>query len=318
MKRSIQFAALACLAFAQCLCAQQFPTKPIRVIVSYPAGGGVDLLARAVSQKMSENLGQQVIVENRPGGNTNIAAEYVARSPADGYTLFQPLDATMTMNPALIANLPYDPVKDFAAISRLANPGTLLVASTKLPARTVKELLDYAKANPGKLNYGATAASTQLVAYQLQGMSAPMVWVNYKGTAPMVTALITSEIDFVVDGVSIYVPQIKEGKLRPIATFGPVRDILLPDVPTMREQGFPQFERKSWLALFAPAGTPLPVIQKLNAAARWALAQPDTREKLLSLGLTPNPSTPEELAADLKADLAKWTPLIRAAGLKLD
>jgi tripartite-type tricarboxylate transporter receptor subunit TctC len=305
-------------ACAQALMAQTFPTKPLRFIVAYPPGGSVDLHARHIGQKMSENLGQPVVVENRPGGNTHIAAEYVARSPADGYTLFHTLDSTMTLNQALYSRIPFDPVKDFAPVARLASGNSIIVVNPRLPVKSMKELVEYAKAHPGKLNFGATSANTQLTGEQLKMTGIDMVYVPYKGTTQLVQAVLAGDIHIVIDGLTNYVPHVREGRLRGLATLAPGKDILLPDVPTIRDAGFPQLERLGWWGLFAPAATPQPVVTRLNAAALWALEQADFREKQAALGLVPRPSSPEELALQLKNDIARWTPLVRAAGIKLD
>ncbi len=317
MKRILLLAALACASMA--VQAQQYPSKAIRVIVAFPPGGSVDLLARYMAQKMVENLGQPLVVENRPGGNTNIAAEHVARSAPDGYTILHTLDSTLTLNQALYEKVPFDPVRDFAPVSRIVIGNTLIAAGSKVPARTVKELFDYAKANPGKLNYGATAASTQILAEQFKALlGVNIVYVPYKGTAQLIPALLNGEIDFIIDGVTLYVPYIKEGKMRGLATFAPFHDLLLPNVQTIREAGFPQLERRTWWGWFSTGGTPQPVVARLNSAIVWAMAQPDLKEKVMGLGLFPDTSTPEQLAADLRNDIAKWTPIIKAAGLKAD
>ena len=298
--------------------AQSFPTKAIRFIVAYPPGGSVDLHARQIGQKMSENLGQPVIVENRPGGNTHIGAEYVARSAPDGYTLFHTLDSTMTLNQALFTNIPFDPVKDFAPVARLASGNSIVVVNPGVPVKSVRELIDYSKANPGKLNFGATSANTQLAGEQIRMQGANMVYVPYKGTQQLLQAVVAGEIQVVIDGLTNYVPFVKEGKLRGLATLAPGRDTLLPELPSIREAGFPEIERLGWWGLFAPAGTPSVVINRLNAAALWALKQPDFLEKQAALGLVPRPSTPEELAAQVKADIARWTPLVKAAGIHIE
>jgi tripartite-type tricarboxylate transporter receptor subunit TctC len=297
---------------------QAFPTKPIRFIVAYPPGGSVDVHARHIGQKMAENLGQPVVVEDRPGGNTHIAAEVVAHSAPDGYTLFHTLDSTMTLNQALFSKIPFDPVKDFAPVARLASGNSIVVVNPKVPVKSIKELIDYARANPGKINFGATSANTQLTGEQMRMLGADMVYVPYKGTAQLLQAVVTGEIQVVIDGLTNYVPFVKEGKLRGLATLAPGRDILLPELPNVREAGYPDMERLGWWGLFAPAGTPQPVIARLNAAALWALKQPDFLEKQAALGLVARPSTPEELGALVKSDIAKWTPLVKAAGIKLD
>lgn len=298
--------------------AQSFPTRPVRFIVAYPPGGSVDLHARYIGAKMGENLGQPVVVEDRPGGNTHIAAEYVAHSAADGYTLFHTLDSTMTLNQALYSKIPFDPVKDFAPVARLASGNSIVVVNPGLPVKTIRELIDYSRANPGKVNFGATSANTQLAGEQIRMRGASMVYVPYKGTAQLVQALLAGEIHVVIDGLTNYVPYVKEGKLRGLATLAPGRDILLPQLPSIRESGYPEIERLGWWGLFATAGTPTAVVARLNAAALWALKQPDFLEKQATLGLVPRPSTPEELGAQVKEDIARWTPLVKAAGIKLD
>ncbi len=298
--------------------AQSFPTKPVRFIVAYPPGGSVDLHARYIGQKMGENLGQPVVVEDRPGGNTHIAAEFVAHSNPDGYTLFHTLDSTMTLNQALYSKIPFDPVKDFAPVARLASGNSIIVVNPGVPVKSVHELIDYSRANPGKVNFGATSANTQLTGEQIRMRGASMVYVPYKGTQQLVQAVLAGEIHMVIDGLTNYVPYVREGKLRGLATLAPGRDILLPQLPTIRESGYPEMERLGWWGLFAPAGTPSAVVNRLNAAALWALKQPDFLEKQASLGLVPRPSTPEELGAQVKEDIARWTPLVKAAGIKLD
>lgn len=316
--RGVMFAMPAMFAIPPAF-AQNFPVKPVRVIVAFPPGGSVDLLARYIAPKMAENLGQSFVVENRPGGNSNIAAEHVARATPDGYTIFHTLDSTLTLNGALYSNVPFDPIKDFAPLSRLVTGNSLLVVNPGVPARNLRELIEHAKANPGKLNYGATAASTQISAEQMKALfGIKIVHIPYKGTAQLVPALATGEIHIVIDGVTNYVPLIKEGKLRAIATFAPGRDLLLPNVPGVRESGFPELERPTWWAWFATGGTPRPVVTRLNQALVWSLSQPDLREKILGIGLQPSSSTPDELAQILAADVAKWGALIKTYGIKGD
>ena len=221
-------------AWAGTAFAQSFPTKPIRFIVAYPPGGSVDVHARYIGQKMAEQLGQPVVVEDRPGGNTHIAAEYVAHSAPDGYTLFHTLDSTMTLNQALFSKIPFDPVKDFAPVARLASGNSIIVVNPGVPVKSVRELIDYTKANPGKVNFGATSANTQLAGEQLKMRGADMVYVPYKGTAQLVQAVVAGEIQVVIDGLTNYVPFVKEGKLRGLATLAPGRDIMLSELPSIR------------------------------------------------------------------------------------
>ena len=321
IQRLLLAAALSALALAigPGALAQQFPTKPIRLIISSPPGGGVDVVARALAQKLGENMGQQVIVDNRPGGNTIISAELAAHAPADGYTLFMPLDTTMTQNPALYAKLPYDPVKDFAPISQTVGGSLIFVTHPKAPFKTLPEMVAYARANPGKLNIAASTAATQIFTLMLKNAAGiEVAYVPYKGTAPMFQALLGGEIDVVADGAPFYVPHIRSGKLVGLATSAPKRHFQLPDVPTVREAGYPQLETSNWFGVFAPAGTPQPVIEKLNAEIVKALVSADLKEKIINSGNTPSPGTPAELGALLKDDLARWTPIIKAAGIRLE
>ena len=318
MTRSKAFQCGLLLLAAVPAAAQQFPTKPIRFIVAFPPGGSVDLHARYVGAKMAENLGQPVVIENRPGGNTHVGAEVVTHAAPDGYTLFHTLDSTITLNQALYAKIPFDPIKDFTPVARLASGNSIIVVNPSVPVKNIRELIDYAKANPGKLNFGATAATTQLTGEQLRTLGADIVHVPYKGTAQMVPAVTSGEIHLVIDGHTNYVPFVKEGKLRALALTSPGRDALLPDVQSVREQGYPELERLGWWALFGPANMQPAVVARLNNAAMWTLKQPDFLEKQAALGLTPRPGTAEELGAQVKEDIARWTPIIKAAGIKLD
>ncbi|MSQ52148.1 MAG: tripartite tricarboxylate transporter substrate binding protein [Betaproteobacteria bacterium] len=316
--RSVAIFMVATLSGTAPALAQQFPNKAIRFIVAFPPGGSVDLHARHVGAKMAENLGQPIVIENRPGGNTHVGAEVVVRSSPDGYTLFHTLDSTITLNQALYSTVPFDPIKDFTPVARLASGNSLLVVHPSLPVKNVRELIDYSKANPGKLNFGATAATTQLTGEQLRLLGANLVHVPYKGTAQLVPAITSGEIHLVIDGHTNYVPFVRDGKLRAIGLVSPGKDALLPDVQNVRDQGYPELERLGWWALFGPANLPAPVLARLSDAALWTLKQPDFLAKQAALGLTPRPGTPDELAAQVKADIARWTPIIRAAGIKLD
>ncbi len=309
---------IAAAAFAPALLGQAYPSRPIRLIISFPPGGGIDVTARSLAQKLSEQMGQPVVVDNRAGGNTVISADVAAHSAPDGYTLFMPLEFTMTQNPALYDKLPYDPVRDFVPVSRVSRTNLLFVTHARAPFHNLNELVGYARTNPGKLNFAASAVLTRLMGEQLKSAAGiDMVFVPYKGTAPMVQALLAGEIDLVIDGTSAYVPHIKSGKLRGLATGGP-RHAQIPDVPTAGEQGYPQVESSGWLAVFAPAGTPQPIVTRLNAEIVKALASDDMKSKMDAIGVTLVSSTPEQLAVLLKEDIARWTPIIKAAGIKAD
>jgi tripartite-type tricarboxylate transporter receptor subunit TctC len=316
---------IACALGALMLCAnaafaQGFPAKPIRIIVSFPPGASLDLSARTLAQRVSENIGQQVIVDNRAGGNTIVSADVAAHAPADGYTVFLALDTTFTVVPLLYAKLPYDPVKDFAPITQASSAAYMFAASPRVPFKNMNDLVAYAKANPGKLNFGASTVLTQALTVLLKSSAGiDVTYVPYKGTPPMIQALMTGEVDVVVDTIPLYLPLLKQSKATALATTGSTRAVQLPDVITMREAGFPQLEADSFTGLFAPAGTPEAVIGKLNAEFTRVLNDPAFRQKILESGLNAaTSSTPERLGAMVRDGLAKWGPVIKSAGIKLD
>jgi len=311
---------IALAAFASCgsiAFAQQYPARPLRMVHSFPPGGSTDLLARVVSQRMQESLGQNIIIETRPGAGTNIGAEYAARMEPDGYNLYLGIDATLVMNPWMSPKPGFDPVKDFAPISNLAVQCVMFVGSNKAPRKTLTELVAYAKANPGKLTISGSNVLTRMLGEQLKTLSGTdILSVPYPGAPQQSQALLAGDIDMAVVGVLPYATYIREGRMIGLATTGPKREGRLPDMPTVREAGYPGLEGCNWLALFAPSGTPRAVIDRLNAEVVKVLRMPDVREKLSSSGLDPSPTTPEELGAMVKTDLMKWEPIIKAAGVK--
>jgi tripartite-type tricarboxylate transporter receptor subunit TctC len=257
------------------------------------------------------------VVETRPGGGTNIGAEVAAKSDPDGYTLYLGIDATLVMNPWMTPKPAFDPLKDFAPVSNLAMQCVMFVGSNRAPRKSLPELIAYAKANPGKLSIGGSNALTQMLGEQLKRLSGTdILSVPYQGAPQQSQALLAGDIDMAVVGVIPYATYIKEGRMIGLATTGPAREPRVPEMPTVREAGFPQLEGCNWLALFAPAGTPRPVVDRLNTEVVRALRQPDVRDKLSSSGMDPSPSSPEELGAMVKADLAKWGPIIKAIGIK--
>ena len=298
--------------------ADRYPSKPIRIIVGTTAGASPDVLARLIGAKLGESWKQPVVVENRPGGNFVIAAEAAARSPADGYTLFLAIDSIMTMNPLQIDKLPYDPVKDFAPISLVAAQSMFMVASAKAPGKSLKELLAYAKANPGKVNFAASVLTAQLIGEQIklkEGID--MQYVPFKGPPPMLQALLNGEVDFAITTFVPYANYVKEGRLRGLAVTGTRRDSPAPDAPTLTELGYPEFTYRFWLALFAPAGTPAAALERLNAETNKALNDPEMKQRLAAAGLEAMPSTPAALSQLMRDDLEKWTKVVRAAKIKL-
>lgn len=308
----------ALLPFAAPTYAQPYPAKPVRIIISFPPGGITDVLARQLAQRMQDNLGQPFIVDNRPGGNFIIAAEAAAKAPPDGHTLFMVVDSTFTLNPLQNTKLPYDPIRDFAPISLVALQSLFMVASAKAPGINFKELIAFAKANPGKVTFGSSALAPQLIGEQIKAkLGIDMVHVPFKGSSPMLQALLSGDIDFAITTFLPYASYTKEGKLRGLAVTGTGREAPSPDSPSLAELGFPEFTYRLWYGLVAPAGTPKPIVDKLHMEVGKALGDPETRQRLVTAGLEPSTSTPAELAAMIKRDLEKWGAVIKSAGIKL-
>ena len=316
------FAASLAAALAPAAVGQPaFPTKPIRIVVPFPPGGTTDILARAAAQKMTEAWKEQAVVDNRPGAGGNIGAELVARSPADGYTLLMGTVGTHAINASLYAKMPYDHVKDFAPVILVAAVPNVLVVHPSLPVHSVAELIAYAKANPGKLNFASSGSGTSIhLAGELFKVMAgvQMTHVPYKGSAPAISDLLGGQVQLMFDNLPSALPQIKAGKLRALAVTSAQRASALPDVPTIAESGLPGYEASSWFGLLAPAGTPQDVVAKINGeVARW-LASPEAKEKLLSQGANAAGGTPEDFVRHIAAESAKWQQVVRASGAKVD
>jgi len=312
-------AALACLAPGGVAHSQDYPARAIRLVVAFPAGGPTDFVARLLADKLKGILGQSVLVENKSGANAAIGADYVAKSDPDGYTLFFTTISAVVMNPHLRANLPYDPVRDFAPVTRLVLTTEVLVVNAKSPHKTVKDLVDLANAKNGGLPMASTGVgSLPHLALELfqQTTGVKVVHVPYRGAAPAVTDLLGGQVEGVFLDLPVVMPQIIGGNLRALGTASAKRDPVLPDVPTFDEQGYRDVHADNWYALFAPARTPAPVIAKLNAAFRTALTDPEVSRKLLDAGAVPAPTTPEELGDILKADFARWGKIIRERNIK--
>jgi tripartite-type tricarboxylate transporter receptor subunit TctC len=308
-------AALAAPAAAQ----PAYPNKTIRLITPFAPGGGTTLVARVISQKMTEDWGQQVIVDNRPGGNTIIGSEALVKSPPDGYTIMLHA-STHATNPNLLP-LPYDTIRDFAAITTVSVNEYMLVAHPSVPARTVKELIALAKSKPGQLDYATTGtASTQHLATELFAMLAgiKMNHIPFKGGAPVITNLIGGQVQLAFTGAYNAIPFIKVGRLRPIASSGDTRLSSLPQVPTFNESGLPGLDIRNWYGMFAPAATPRPVIDKLWGEISRIMAMPDVKQTLASQGADPYVTTPEQFVAIIKADIARYGKIIKAANIKLE
>ena len=308
------------LAFSAPAAAQQdFPNKPIRLIVPYAPGGGAGVLARIVGQKLTESWGQQVVVDNRPGGNGTIGGEALIKSPPDGYTILL-VTGTHVINPLLLPT-PYDAIKDFAPVATVTGYELILVLHPAVPADNLKELVALAKSKPGQLNYatvgiGNSGHLTTELFNLMTGVK--MQHVPYKGSAPALIDLLGGQVQLTVVAPSSTIQHIKNGKLKAIAISGDTRLAALPQVPTFTEAGLPGFEVKNWYGILAPAATPKPVIDKLAAQIALLLEMPDTREKIVGQGMDPYVSTPEQFARLIKADTEKWGKVIKAANIKFE
>jgi tripartite-type tricarboxylate transporter receptor subunit TctC len=301
--------------------AQSYPVKPIRYIVPFPPGGGQDLVVRALAPRLSEALGQTVLVDNRPGAATMVGAELAAKSPPDGYTIFNGSNTTLAINPNLYSKVPYDPIKDFAAVTYIASVPNLLVVHPSLPVRTVKELAALARSRPGELNYGSSGTGTPA---QLAGVmfadaaGAKLTHVPYRGSSQAITALISGETQIMFSTITSTLPFVKSGRLRAIGVSGAKRSQAAPDLPTIAEAAYPGFEAVTWYGLFVPAGTPAPIIARLNTEFVKVLKTRELRDWLVTQGADPVGSTPEVLAAFVKTELAKYAKIVKASGMKPD
>ena len=301
--------------------AQAFPTKPITIVVPFSAGGTTDILARVVGQYMSKDLGQPVIVDNRAGAGGNIGAQNVARAAADGYTLLMGTVGTHAINQSLYKKMAFDPIKDFAPLTRVALVPNLLVANPGQPFKNVKELVAYAKANPGKVTFGSSGSGSSIhlsgeMFQQMAGVE--MQHIPYKGSSPAVTDLLGGQIAVMFDNMPSAIGHVKAGKLRPLAVTTPKRSPALPDVPTIAEAGVPGYAATSWFGLLAPANTPAPVLAKLNAAILKALADPDVKKKMAEQGAEPYGEKPEQFAEFIRSETAKWGKIVKQSGATAD
>ena len=318
IKQLATIATLLLLAAGQSFAQPSYPNKPIRFILPYPPGGSTDTFSRIITQKLSESLGQPVVVDNRPGGNTIIGTEALAKSAPDGYTIGL-VASTYAINPSLF-KLPYDSAKDLTPIIQAGFSSLVLVVHPAMPVKTLKEFLAYAKANPGKLNYGTVGSGsiTHLASEMFEDVAGiDTVSVPYKGTALMLTDLIGGQLNYALDTPVTSIPHLKSGKLRGIAVASPKRSPAMPDIPTMAEAGLP-FEVVAWLGIIAPAGTPKEIVNKLNAEINHILQLPDVRERLAISALEPGGGTPEQFAAIIKADLARWPGIVKKANVKVE
>jgi len=315
----VRLGALILICAATGAWAQTYPSKPIRMVVGFPPGGGNDIIARMVGAKMQENWGQPVVIDNKPGANSIIAAEFVAKSAADGYTLLVNATGGMSVNPVLYAKLPYDSLKDFVPIGMVGSFPLVLVVNPSVPANSVQELVAYAKANPGKLNYSSGSTAFQVATEMFKQMTAVDVrHIPYKGSAASITAVIAGDVHMTIVDTPPLVPQIKAGRVRALAVTSAKRAGAMPELPTIAESGVPGYEMALWIGVFAPGGTPHEIAAKLNAEVVRIVNLPDIRGRLAEMGVEPLGNTSEETAEWIRREIAKYGPVVKAADIKAE
>ena len=300
--------------------AQNYPSRPVRFVVPYAPGGSTDTLARSMAIKLSELLGQQVVVDNRPGANGDIGMTIVARAPADGYSIVLGYIANLGIGPSLYEKMPYDPVKDFASITQVAGASNILVTHPSLPAKNFKEFIAYTKANPKKVSFATAGVASvgHLTGGLLNDMAGiDMLHVPYKGSGQAISDLVGGHIKVMISGMASTLPQVRSGKLVGIVTTGLKRTPATPDIPTIAET-FPGFESSSWFGVLAPAGTPKPIITRLNADIHKSLQDPAIAKRLAAVGFEITYGTPEEFSAYIKSEIKKWAKVVKASGAKPD
>jgi tripartite-type tricarboxylate transporter receptor subunit TctC len=301
--------------------AQNYPVKPIRVVVPFPAGGIADIFARVIGGKLNEAWGQQVVVDNRPGAGGNIGAEIVAKSPPDGYTLVMGSIGTHAVNVSLFSKLPYDPVRDFAPVTLVMEADGLLVLHPSVPVRSVKDLIALARTRPGQIAYASAGNGTAShLAGELFKIMAKidMVHIPYKGNVPAITDLVGGQTSLLFATMPTVMPMVQAGRLRALAVTGVVRSPAAPELPTIAETGLPGFEVTNWIGLFAPAGTPREIVNRLNAEANRTMQQPEIRTRLTNEGAKFTARTPDEFGVFVKAEIAKWAKVVKTAGIRVD
>ena len=298
-----------------------YPSRPVKLVIPFPPGGPLDIVGRAIAQKLTDAWGQSVVVDNRPGAGGNIGADIVAKSAPDGYTVLMGALSTHAVNPSLYAKMPYDAVKDFAPISLVAITPNVLVVNPSLPVNSVKDLIAYAKANPGKLSFGSGSnGSAGHLAGELFKVDTgtDMVHIPFKGGAPALQALLAGDTQLMFDNLANSMQQVKAGKLKALAVTTEKRSALVPDLPTMAESGVPGFDISTWFGIMAPAGTPPDVIAKWNTDLVKVLNSPDMRERMTAQGAEAAPDTPAEFSAFIARELAKYARIVKASGAKVD
>lgn len=320
MIKFFAFPCVAALLFFSAFAHAEYPEKPIRLVVPYAPGGNIDATARTVSDALSEVLGKPIIVENRPGAGGMVGTEYVTKAPADGYMWLMGSTGTLATNKALRPKLTFDPIKDLAAVSTIARVPLVLIVNPKVPVKNLAEFLAYAKANPGKLSMGSsgTGTSNHLSGELFQTMSGTkFLHVPYKGSSQALTDLMGGQVDIMFDQTSSSLPFIKAGKLRPIGVTTSTRSAVLPDLPTLAESGIPGFESSTTAGILVPAGTPKPIIDKINAAVVKVLGMPTTQKNFMSLGAEVLPGTPADFDKLLAKEVKKWTKVVQDGHIEI-
>ena len=318
----IQRIAAAMAALLACSAAlAEFPDKPIRLVVPFAAGGVTDTSGRVVAEALGKRLGQAIVVENKPGASGNIGTQGVAAAPPDGYTLVLGFDGTLVINPHVFANYPIDPLKDLAPIGKIGDAALIIVAHPAFPAKKLADLIEYSKTQPNGVSYGTSGVGgTPHIAGELlaQRTGARLVHIPYKGGGQAMTDALGGNIPLVYTAIAGASSHVKAGRLVPIAVSSAKRDPSMPDVPTFSESGVPDFEASSWVGILAPAKTPRAVVEKLNRELNAVLSSPEIVEKLMTLGITATPGTPEKFADQMKADLEKYGKVVKASGIKAE
>ena len=297
---------------------QAYPSKPIRIVVGFAPGGPADIITRLLSRSLAVHLGQPVVVDNRPGADANIAMELVARASPDGYTLLLAMSG-LSINPSLYGKVSYDSLKDFVPITLVGEATNLVAVHPSVPVKNLKELIDYTRANPDKLNYASSSSPTHMATEMFKQMAGVnIVRVPYKGAAPAIPALLSGQVQFMISSLGTLLPHAKANKVHALAVTSARRSSLVPDVPTVDEAGVPGYSAATWYGISAPAGTPRAVIDRLNSDFRKILIEPEIKAQLLAQTIEASPSTPEECGDFIRADIAKWQADVKASGAKID